>query len=233
MTDTEIQKLEQILGYQFKDKSFLKQALIHRSCLNQSKYKQSNERMEFLGDAVLELLISHHLYNTLKDSPEGVLTTNRSSIVRTESLALIAKRLNLGEYIIMSKGEETGGGRENISLLANTAEAVTGAVYLDGGFSAAKEFVTKNIISQTKDLVKNKPLKDSKSRLQEVVQSLGFESPIYKQTKAEGPDHSKIFTIAVFVGGKEKAQGTGKNKQEAQQNAAAIALKLMYNNQSK
>jgi len=230
MNDTKLKQLQNTLKYKFKNQEFLKQALIHRSCLNQAKYSQSNERMEFLGDAVLELLISHHLYSSLKDSPEGILTANRSAIVRTESLALIAKQLDLGQHIIMSKGEESGGGRQNQSLLANTTEAVTGAIYLDGGFTAAKNFVNHHIIPQVRELIKNNPLKDNKSKLQEVVQSQGFDSPVYKQVKAEGPDHSKTFTVAVLIGNKQKAQGTGKNKQQAQQNAAHKALKLMYNN---
>ena len=219
--------LQSILQYQFKDDSLLTTALTHRSSLNEHKGSISNERLEFLGDAVLELIISEFLYIEKPTEPEGILTANRSSIVRTESLAQIAQNLKLGEYLIMSRGEENTGGRKNISLLANTTEAIIGAVYLDGGFTNAKSFIENHLIDHARKILATEPLKDNKGLLQELVQKQGFQSPIYKEILAIGPDHDKTFTVEVMVNNKPLSRGTGKTKQEAEQSAAQKALKLL------
>lgn len=219
--------LEPILNYHFQDPSILITALTHRSSLNERKGQQSNERLEFLGDAVLELVISHYLYLTRPAEPEGILTASRSAIVRTESLAQIAITLKLGECLIMSRGEENTGGRTNHSLLANATEAIIGSIYLDGGFEAAKKFIEEHIISQATNILEKEPLKDNKSRLQEIVQKQGFSSPVYKEISATGPDHDKTFVVEVTVGDKPIARGSGKNKQEAEQQAAQKAINLV------
>jgi ribonuclease-3 len=217
--------LEQVIGYQFMDQKLLDLALTHRSYLNEDSTNTSNERLEFLGDAVLELTVSEFLYHHRPDEPEGILTAARSAMVRTETLAEVARQLDLGSVLKMSRGEEKTGGRENESLLANTTEALVGAVYLDGGFAAAREFVARHLIPKA-DEVLSGSLKDPKSLLQEKVQELGFSAPTYQTLEAIGPDHSKMFVVAVSaMNQKQLAVGRGKNKQLAQQQAAKNALK--------
>lgn len=219
-----LDKLQSHIGYNFKDINLLKRALTHRSYLNEDqKVQKSNERLEFLGDAVLELLISKHLFDNKPDQPEGILTTARSAIVRTESLAQIAKKIKLGDYLLLSKGEEASGGRKNDHLLANTTEAVVGAIYLDGGLDKCKEFVKNHVLPLTKDIL-SKPLKDPKSQLQEKIQAKGYSSPSYDTIKQSGPDHKKTFTISVSANHTTLAIGEGKSKQHAEQNAAKKAL---------
>lgn len=221
------QTLEEILGYTFVNRSLLDLALVHRSALNEEGVDNSNERLEFLGDAVLEVLVSEYLYLNNPTEPEGVLTAARSAIVRTESLAEVAKKINLGENLRMSKGEEKSGGRNNTSLLANAFEAMVGAIFLDGGINAAKAFFEKFLIPQAK-LVMSGSLKDAKSLLQEKVQEKGFPAPIYHTLQEIGPDHEKTFVVAVSaMGEKQLALGRGKNKQTAQQQAARQALKKL------
>lgn len=217
-----------ILNYTFKDKALLEKALTHRSFLNEAKVDESNERLEFLGDAVLELIISEFLYNERPDEPEGHLTSARSAIVRTETLALLAQNLKLGESLRMSRGEEKSGGRNNTSLLANTTEAIIGAIYLDGGFEAATSFVSNHLFPLAKQILKG-DLKDSKSLLQEKVQELGYSSPVYTTVSEVGPDHDKVFTVSVAVQDQVLASGEGKSKQAAQQDAAGNAI-LVYQN---
>lgn len=212
-----------------KSKAILTEALTHRSFLNESKSAQAhNERLEFLGDAVLELVVSEFLYQKYPEEPEGKLTAYRSSLVKTDTLAKISSRLQLGEMLRMSKGEEQSGGRENKSLLANTLEAVIGALYLDQGYPACVEFLETNLFPEIKPIVANKLYKDNKSQLQEEVQAKGFDSPQYKVIKEVGPDHNKQFTVAVFVGEEEVATGMGKSKQLAQQQAASQALEKLH-----
>lgn len=223
MTNTNLNQLQERLGHNFNDLSLLETALNHRSFLNESPEKSSNERLEFLGDAVLELIITEYLYHQKPDEPEGVLTAGRSAIVRTESLAKVATKLGLGDFLKMSYGEEKTGGRTNISLLANTTEAVIGAIYLDGGLSPAQEFIHTHILPLAQTILKGS-LKDPKSLLQEKVQDLGYLAPVYETMTEEGPDHNKLFTVAVLIEGQNLASGTGKNKQTAQQEAAQKAL---------
>ncbi len=218
-------KLEAVIGFEFKDKSLLELALTHRSVLNELGTKISNERLEFLGDAVLELVVSEYLYQTKPVSPEGILTAARSVIVRTESLAQIAKKLGLGDVLKLSRGEEKTGGRKNESLLANTTEAVIGAIYLDAGFEAAQTFIKLQVLPPAIEGL-DENLKDAKSMLQEKVQELGFSAPVYTTIQEIGPDHEKLFVVEVTAMDKKQlAIGRGKNKQIAQQQAAKNALK--------
>ena len=218
---TQAEKLTEI----FKDQELLEQAFTHKSWVNENQNKrESNERLEFLGDAILEFIVSKEIYLTFLNKEEGYLTTLRSNLVNTRNLARVAEKLGIGEKIYLSRGEEESGGRKNISLLADTLEAVIGALFLDQGMETAYEFVKKHLLSEVPEKI-SKPLKDAKSRLQEYVQSRGHAAPIYKVTKASGPDHNKKFIVKVLVDGKPRGQGTGKNKSRAAQAAAENALK--------
>lgn len=210
----------------FKNENLLKTALTHRSALNEHKNEasESNERLEYLGDAVLELITTEFLYTTMPDAPEGKMTAIRSALVKTTTLSQVGKELGLGKLLFLSKGEEISGGRENEALTANTVEAVIGAIYLDQGLTAARDFITEHILSRFDEVMQKKLYKDAKSSLQEEVQACGFEAPIYQVLREEGPDHDKSFTVAVFVGNKQVGEGAGKSKQLAQQVAAAQAL---------
>lgn len=226
--------LENKIDINFKDKNLLKNAFIHRSYLNEhKKFKgTSNERMEFLGDSVLSVIVSKFLYCKLPQSPEGELTTIRASLVRTETLAKLAQDLSLGQYLFISRGEEESKGRENLSILANTFEALVGAIFLDQGSAKVEEFLAKTILSKWKILSKS-AAKDNKSKLQELVQREYHKSPNYKLLQSWGPDHSRKFEIGVYLEDKILGSGIGKNKQEAAQNAAKNAIdyikKLKYN----
>lgn len=208
-----------------EDKNLLKQAFIHRSYLNESKETiESNERLEFLGDAVLELIISEHIFEQFKSFPEGKLTLIRSSIVRTETLAKSSLTLGLGKRLFLSRGEEENKGRQNPSILANTYEAFLGALYLDQGWETAKEFVGKTLIPLIPEILEKKTYRDAKSNLQEIVQEQLKITPTYHVVKEEGPDHDKLFTVGVYIGNKKIGEGTGKSKQEAEGNAAEKAI---------
>lgn len=208
----------------FKNDDLLELALTHKSWVNEHKgRRESNERLEFLGDAILEFVISKELFKLFPDKPEGFLTTLRANLVNTESLADVAHRLQLGKNLYLSKGEEEGGGRENPSLLANTFEAVIGAIFIDSGLVQAEDFIRVNLITRIEEYFQ-KPLKDAKSRLQEKVQAEGYPAPKYQVINEEGPDHEKNFTIQVMIDGKPIATGKGKNKAYAAQKAAEKAL---------
>jgi len=208
-----------------KNQSLLDVALTHRSFLNESKTAtEHNERMEYLGDAVLELVVSEYLYHQFPDKPEGELTALRSALVKTTTLAKVAHTLNLGAMLKMSHGEEQTGGRTNTGLLANTFESVTGAIYLDSGFDAAKDFISTHLFPLLPDIIKNHSYKDYKSLFQEKVQAEGQPTPTYQSVSEHGPDHHKIFTVAVTVGDQSLATGSGNSKQAAEQAAAHAAL---------
>ena len=213
----------------FTNQQLLITALTHRSALNEklSSATESNERLEYLGDAVLELATSIFLYHEFPHEPEGILTAYRSSLVKTTTLAELAKELKFGEQLYMSKGEEAGGGRNNEGLLANTVEAIIGALYLDQGFAEVQKFLTDHLFPKFKKIYEQKGYKDPKSLLQESVQAEGKGTPQYEVRREEGPDHDKKFTVAVLVDGKELAVGEGKSKQLAQQAAAEKALELL------
>lgn len=212
----------------FNDLALLTTALTHRSALNESASgtpsKASNERLEFLGDAVLELAITLFLFGKLPNEPEGMLTAFRSALVKTETLAEVASELGLGQKLYLSKGEEATGGRTNVSLLANTTEAVIGAIYLDQGFEAAQAFVQTNIVPKFDEIQNKRLYKDAKSLLQETAQAQGYPTPHYAVIDEEGPDHQKIYTVKAVVGDKDCGHGQGANKQAAQQAAATQAL---------
>lgn len=211
-----------------KNPQLLSLAFTHRSFLNENPdVKEHNERLEFLGDAVLELATSEFLYQKFPLIPEGQLTAYRAALVKTTSLAEAANRLEFGTALKLSKGEEISGGRHNLSLLADTFEAVTGAIYLDQGYQAAVTFLNQHIFTQIDNVIKHNLHKDFKSSLQESVQAQGHASPEYTVIEESGPDHAKIFVIGVSVDGKALATGTGHSKQEAQQDAAKHALEKL------
>lgn len=224
MTSADLTKLEQHLKITFKDKHLLIQALTHRSYLNEHpKAKKSNERLEFLGDALLEAWVSKKLFKQFPDLPEGILTDLRAAMVKTESLAETAKGLQLGKFLLLSKGEEAGGGRENKSLLADCSEAVIGAIFCDKGSQGVDKFLTETILPKIRKIsIAN--LKDSKSLFQEIAQEKFKITPIYKVLKSEGPDHGKTFWVGVFLEKRLAGKGTGKSKQEAETEAAKDAL---------
>lgn len=224
MNRPNLKPLQEILGYDFHDQNLLKTALTHRSCLNQSGTIDTYERLEFLGDAILEMLISTYLFNKYPDKMEGYLTAARSAIVRTESLSKVCAQNHFSDYIQMSKGEESTGGRRNSSILEDVIESLIGALYQDGGLEAAKTFFEKFILPNAVDIIALNQLKDSKSLLQEKVQSQGLPSPIYQTISESGLDHNKTFEVAVIINHDRLATGQGKNKQEAEQKAATAAL---------
>ncbi len=208
----------------FVNKDLLDQALTHRSWVNEHKgTRTSNERMEFLGDAILEYVVSKEIYNLFPNREEGYLTALRASLVNTVALADIAIKLEIGQNLFLSKGEEDGGGRKNTSLLADTIEAVIGAIYIDRGISDAEKFIQENILIHVHEKA-SMPLKDYKSRLQEYVQSKGLSTPKYQVVEESGPDHNKNFVIEVIVNGKSWGKGEGKSKSSAEQNAACQVL---------
>jgi ribonuclease-3 len=209
----------------FKNMALLDLALTHRSWVNENPGQRgNNERLEFLGDAILEFIVSEALFRKFNQEEEGFLTALRAKLVNTVDLAKVANSLEIGKYLYLSKGEEEGGGRENPSLLADTVEAIIGALFLDGGLKKVKQFIDQNILNDLTEKAKQ-PLKDAKSLLQEIVQSKGFSTPKYQVLAEEGPDHAKTFTIQVLVDDTSVGVGTGKNKSEAAQNAAKSGLK--------
>jgi ribonuclease-3 len=210
----------------FDNQDLLTTALTHRSALNErlSNATESNERLEFLGDAVLELITTEYLYKSLPNLPEGRLTALRSSLVKTTTLAEMARELDLGSVLYMSKGEEGTGGRDNDSLLADAMEAVLGALYLDQGTPAVSQFLTEHLFPKTQNIISNHLDRDAKSLLQEDVQKLGLPTPIYEVMEESGPDHDKHFIVAVTIEGLKAGVGDGRNKQAAQQAAASKAL---------
>jgi ribonuclease III len=209
----------------FNNLDLLLTAFTHRSYLNEHKktVREHNERLEFLGDAVLELVVTEYLYNTY-DDPEGVLTNWRSSLVRTESIGAAAVRYGFEPLLRLSRGEKRGTERARAQILANAFEAVIGALYLDQGYEAAKNFITESILSTFEEILETGSWMDPKSHLQELAQSKETSTPIYKVMAEEGPDHDKTFTVGVFVNNHLRGQGQGPSKQAAQQKAAEAAL---------
>lgn len=214
-----------VLGVTFKDINLLVTAFTHRSYVNEHKKtaKEHNERLEFLGDAVLELIVTEHLYSSYAD-PEGILTNWRSSLVRTESIGAAAKKNNFEPLLRLSRGEKRGTERARAQILANSYEAILGALYLDQGYKAAAAFVANSLLTTFEDILSTGSWMDPKSNLQELVQRKENHTPHYRVLDEEGPDHEKNFTIGVFVNGKLKGKGTGPSKQEGQVAAAQDAL---------
>ncbi|MBN1331624.1 ribonuclease III [Candidatus Dojkabacteria bacterium] len=221
-----IEKLEQILGIKFNNPEILKQSLIHKSYLNEKSGAEleSNERLEYLGDAVLELIVTSFLFSKYPNRPEGDLTSFRAALVKTESLAETAMSLEYGHCLYMSKGEEGTGGRERPYILANTFEAVLGAIYLDQGYEIANNFVIKALLPKLEDIVENRLDIDNKSKLQNLAQEILKDTPTYELLNENGPDHDKEFEIRVIIANNDFGHGKGKSKQEAEQAAANKAL---------
>lgn len=208
--------------------NLLKNAFVHRSYLNEShEFENSNERLEYLGDAVLELATSDFLYRTYPDFQEGMLTNMRAALVRTESLADIAQSLDYSKKLLMSKGEEATGGRQNRSILADALEAYLGALYLEKGYSACVEFLQTNLFVKADQVLKSETYKDNKSLLQEIAQSRYKATPLYNLISESGPDHDKEFIMQVKIGDKNYGEGRGKSKQASQEDAAKNTLEMI------
>ncbi len=216
---------EEKAGISFTDKNLLKRAFTHRSFINENKgHGEHNERLEFLGDAVLELVITDYLFRKYPETTEGELTLYRASLVNTQTLASVAITLDINEYLLLSKGEAKDTGKARDHILANTVESVIGALYLDGGYESSKGFVMAHISPLIDTIVEDGSWIDSKSRFQEKAQEVVSVTPTYNTIREVGPDHDKKFTIGVYLGKEEIAQGTGNSKQEAEQSAALAGL---------
>lgn len=214
------------IGFTFKNERLLAQAFTHRSYLNENPGGglAHNERLEFLGDAVLELVVTEHLYTLYPDRTEGELTSYRAALVNATCLAALAMELGMNEYLLLSKGEAKDTGRARQYILANAFEAVLGALYLDRGYDAARVFIEKFLFPKIEDVVGKSLWVDPKSRFQEKAQEHAGITPMYKVLAEEGPDHAKIFTVGVYVGAEQVARGKGHSKQEAEQDAARVGL---------
>lgn len=222
----DITKIEKEIKYEFQDKNLLLKALAHSSYVNERKGNQeSNERLEFLGDSVLGLVISRYLYMQHRNSAEGSLTKLRAAIVSEPALTKVAYRLKLGEFIMLGKGEENTGGRKRGSILSDAVEAVIAAVYLDGGYDTAEKFVLEALSQSISAAEAGNGIKDYKTTLQETMQKKVGETLQYRIINETGPDHQKTFTVSVKCAGEVLGEGTGRSKKEAEQNAAKEALK--------
>ncbi len=221
-------KFEETIGITFQNKALLEQAFTHRSYLNEHRDKEieHNERLEFLGDAVLELIVTEHLFGKYPGNDEGELTSYRSALVNYITLSDVALKLGMNDYLLLSKGEAKDTGRARQIILANTIEALIGAIHLDQGYETAKFFISQSIFNLIEKIVEEKTWLDAKSKFQEQAQENEGVTPAYKITKEEGPDHDKQFTVGVYLGKEKIAEGEGKSKQEAEQVAAANALKI-------
>jgi len=210
----------------FKDVSLLKQAFVHRSYINENRQSglEHNERLEFLGDAVLELVITDFLYEKYKDKAEGELTAYRSALVNADTCAKIATDLGMGDYLLLSKGESKDMGRARQYILANALEALIGAIYIDQGYDSAQSFIEKNFTHMIENIISEGSHVDAKSLFQEKAQEFDGITPAYKTIKETGPDHDKKFTVGVYVGKDLVATGEGQSKQDAEQAAARAAL---------
>lgn len=223
----DLSPLEDRIGYQFKNKDLLHQALVHRSYLNEHKqfHLDHNERLEFLGDAVLELVVTDYLYKEYEDLPEGELTNLRAAIVRGEMLAQVSQELGLEKFILLSRGEQRGNDKARQYILANAFEALIGALYLDGGYEAARSFIDCYVVAKLPTVIEQGLHIDSKSKFQELAQEKYRVTPTYEVLREEGMDHAKYFVIGLFLGDRKVGEGSGSSKQEAQQEAAEEALK--------
>lgn len=231
MPKARLEELEQTIGCRFRQPELLERALTHRSIAPDGAATQSradNEQLEYLGDAVLGMLVSEYLVGAFPQWSEGQLSKSRARLVNAASLHAAARRLNLGEHLRLGKGEEKTGGREKPALLADAFEAVVAAIYLDAGLPASREFVKRALLDEAIDLEGSRlELSDHKSALQEFLQARGLPSPRYAVMRETGPDHRKVFWMQVDVPGLVNANGTGTNKKEAEQSAAAQALQML------
>ena len=219
-----IELFEQKINYEFKNKEYILEALTHSSYSNENKNYPFNERLEFLGDSVLSIVISDYLFKKETKLPEGELTKIRANIVCEESLSEVSKNIHLGKYMLLGKGEEATGGRERISILADALEAVIAAIYLDGGIKCARDFILTNMEKIINDSIKGKIFRDYKTCLQEVLQSNGENNIWYKLIEEKGPDNNKRFVMEVGINDTVLGVGEGKSKKDAEQVAAKCAL---------
>ena len=220
------ESFEKGIGVQFKQPELLRQAFTHRSYLNEHREEEveHNERLEFLGDAVLELVVTHYLYAQYPDKPEGDLTAFRAALVNAVTLANVAAEIGMNDHLLLSRGEAKDTGRARSILLANAIEALIGAIYLDQGYDAAEKFIERHLFPKMDEIMKKKLWRDPKSTLQEKIQDVEGATPYYSVIKESGPDHDKQFIVGVYVKDMLLAQGGGKSKQEAEQDAARNAL---------
>jgi len=223
----EFNSFEEKTGFVFDNKDLLQLAFTHRSFVNENRQlTEHNERLEFLGDAVLELAVTEHLFSKFPSKAEGELTAVRAALVNTQSISKAAQDLGMNDYLLLSKGESNDTGRARQYILANTFESFIGALHLDQGYSASSKFIADNLFSKVDEIVEKKLWQDAKSKLQELAQEHMSITPSYESISEKGPDHNKVFTIGVMFDEVEIAQGEGKSKQEAQQAAAQNALEV-------
>lgn len=224
-----LKDVEKKIGFKFSDENLLRTAFIHRSYLNEhpTETLSHNERLEFLGDSVLGFIVSDYIFEKFPKHPEGDLTNFRSSIVNAKILSVVARELDLGQYLFLSRGEEATGGRDRQYLLANTYESLLGAIYLDSGVEASSKFIHKTLLPHLKSIIENKLYKDHKSQLQEIAQAKFNITPKYNIISETGPDHTKTFETGAYLQKKLLAKGKGKSKQDAEQAAAKLALEKL------
>jgi len=220
-------KFEEKIGYAFANKRLLKQAFTHRSYINEHRESglSHNERLEFLGDAVLELVITRYLFDRYPDATEGELTSYRAALVNTNTLSDTARNLGAEEFLLLSKGEARDTGRARAYILADTYESIVGALYLDGGYDAAHDFIENTLFHKTEEMVKKGLWRDAKSLFQERAQEKLGITPVYRVVSESGPDHDKEFVTAVYLKDEKVAEDSGKSKQESEQRAASLALR--------
>ncbi len=221
-----LSQLEQLLGVTFTDKMLLLTAVTHRSYLNEHREAtwEHNERLEFLGDAVLELVVTDYLFRQYPEKPEGELTAVRAALVNTVSLSSAAEQLGVNDFLLMSKGEAKDVGRARQYILANAFEACIGAIYLDQGYQAAHDFIAARLFARTDEIVRKRLWQDAKSRFQELAQERASITPTYETLRQTGPDHDRVFTVGVYLRRELVAEGQGRSKQEAEQQAAERAI---------
>lgn len=222
-----LEKFEEKGGLNFKNKALLKQAFTHRSYINENRGEglEHNERLEFLGDAVLELVITDYLYGRFKDMNEGSLTSLRSALVNADTCSVVASKLGANDFLLLSKGEAKDTGRARQYILANTLEAIIGAIYTDQGYDSAKNFILTHVTPLTENIMEQGSWIDAKSLFQEQAQEHTNITPVYKLIRESGPDHDKHFYVGVYIGDEKIDEGEGKSKQDAEQAAAREALK--------
>lgn len=220
--------LEDLIGVKFNDSRILLSAVTHRSYLNEHREAtwEHNERLEFLGDAVLELVVTIYLFSKYPEKPEGELTAIRAALVNTNSLAAASEVLGINQYLLMSKGEAKDEGRARQYILANVFESCIGAIYLDQGYDAAGRFIASLLFGNTEDIVKKRLWQDAKSLFQELAQNKESITPTYETVSQEGPDHDRVFTVGLYLRKEKVAEGKGRSKQEAEQDAAKAGLKV-------
>ena len=223
---SDLTRLQALLGVEFNDTDILLSAITHRSYLNEHREakQEHNERLEFLGDAVLELVVTDYLYHKYPEKPEGELTAVRAALVNTVSLSESSTKLGVNDYLLMSKGEAKDTGRARSYILANVFEALIGALYMDQGYDTARAFIAEHLFPKTENIVAQRLWQDPKSRFQELAQEHANTTPTYETLGQEGPDHDRVFTVGVFLGKEKVAEGQGRAKQEAEQAAAEAAI---------